>query len=164
MNRRSFIERSAPGGRGRRPGAVGVGKFAGACGRVREAAGQERLNAPATRGSYYKAEVPDTLDLSVHAAYDGGYLITRPLVFTGRRLSLNYSTSAAGSVRVEPLNSFGRPVGGFSAAESQEIFGDELERTATWSGKSDAGALAGQPVRLRFLLRDADLYSFRFAE
>ena len=167
---------------------------------VREAAGQEPLNAPTTRGSYYKAEVPDTLDLgerarlglsyfsriieesldremylsaatirpddfvSVHAAYDGGDLITRPLVFTGRRLSLNYSTSASGSVRVELLNSFGRPVAGFSAAESQEIFGDELERTATWSGRNDVGALAGQPVRLRFLLRDADVYSFRFTE
>ena len=102
--------------------------------------------------------------VSVHAGYDGGDLITRPLVFTGRRLSLNYSTSASGSVRVELLNSFGRPVAGFGAAESQEIFGDELERTVTWAGKSDAGALAGQPVRLRFLLRDADLYSFRFTE
>ena len=67
-------------------------------------------------------------------------------------------------MRVELLNSFGRPVAGFGAAESQEIFGDELERTVTWSGRSDMGALAGQPVRLRFLLRDADVYSFRFTE
>ena len=34
---------------------------------VREAAGQEPLNAPTTRGSYYKAEVPDTLDLAERA-------------------------------------------------------------------------------------------------
>ena len=53
---------------------------------------------------------------------------------------------------------------GFSLADCQDVFGDELERTVTWKGGSDVGKLAGQPVRVRFALRDADLFSFRFAE
>jgi hypothetical protein len=34
----------------------------------------------------------------------------------------------------------------------------------TWQGKSDTSLLAGRPVRLRILLRDAELYSFQFRE
>ena len=40
---------------------------------------------------------------------------------------------------------------------------DEIERAVTWRGNSDVGALAGRPVRLRFVMKDADLYSIRFA-
>lgn len=46
--------------------------------------------------------------------------------------------------------------------ECVEIFGDEIERTAAWTG-GDLSALAGKPVRLRFELKEADLYSIRFA-
>ena len=31
-----------------------------------------------------------------------------------------------------------------------------------WREGADLGALAGRPVRLRFVLREADLYAFRF--
>jgi hypothetical protein len=89
-------------------------------------------------------------------------LLTAPLVFAGKRLALNYSTSATGSVRVELLDSIGRPIPGYSAGESVEIFGDELDRIVMWRARTDVSALAGQTVRLRFHLRDADLYAFRF--
>ena len=36
--------------------------------------------------------------VSAHAPLAGGELVTRPLVFRGRRMVVNYSTSAAGSV------------------------------------------------------------------
>ena len=101
--------------------------------------------------------------VSIHAKDQGGEWITRPLKFKGRQLRLNYSTSATGSVRVEILNPFGRPVAGRAFSDSTEIFGDELDRVVTWCGNGDVGALAGEPVRLRFVMRDADLFSFRFA-
>ena len=41
---------------------------------------------------------------------------------------------------------------------------DSLDRVITWQGKSDTSLLAGRPVRLRILLRDAELYSFQFRE
>ena len=40
--------------------------------------------------------------------------------------------------------------------------GDEIERVVHWQSGSDVRKLAGLPVRLRFIMRDADLYSLRF--
>ena len=56
----------------------------------------------------------------------------------------------------------GAPLEGFSLADCDEIFGDEIERVVTWGGAAGVGALAGRPVRLRFALRDADLCSIQF--
>ena len=39
--------------------------------------------------------------VSIQASYRGGELITKPLVFAGENLILNYTTSAAGSIRLE---------------------------------------------------------------
>jgi len=100
--------------------------------------------------------------VSVQAPLAGGEMLTRPLTFTGSRLMLNYSTSAAGSVQVEIQDAKGQPVPGFSLAESEALYGDSLAQAALWKGNPDLATLAGQPVRLRFVLSDADLYSLRF--
>ena len=42
--------------------------------------------------------------------------------------------------------------------------GDDLERTITWAVGADVSALRGTPVRLRWFLKDADLYAFQFPE
>lgn len=99
---------------------------------------------------------------SVNAPYEGGEMHTRPLVFDGRELVLNYATSAAGGVRVELQDPDGQPLPGFALEDSDEIVGDEFERIVTWKGSGDVSALAGQPVRIRFALKDADLYALRF--
>ena len=99
---------------------------------------------------------------SVRAPYQGGEMLTRPLIFSGDRLVINYSTSAAGSLRVEVQNMEGQPFPGFSLSECREIIGDEIERAVTWEGRQDLGQLSGKPVRLRFVMKDADLYSMRF--
>ena len=83
-------------------------------------------------------------------------------MFAGSELEINYSTSAVGSVRVEVQDAEGRPHPGLSLDDSADIFGDEIEGTARWNGEASLAALAGKPVRLRFALRDADLYAFRF--
>lgn len=102
--------------------------------------------------------------VSVSAPFAGGELVTKPLTFTGNRLTLNFSTSAAGSIRVELQNPDGKPIPGFSLADCPEIFGDELDRPVAWKGEGNLGDLAGQPVRIRFAMRDADLFSFKFGE
>jgi len=99
---------------------------------------------------------------SVNAPYRGGELLTRPLTFAGRQLVINFATSAAGSVRVELQAADGKPLPGFTLAEAREEIGDEIERVVRWSGNPDLSRLAGQPVRLRFVMKDADLYSLRF--
>jgi len=100
--------------------------------------------------------------VSVHAGAESGEMITKPLVFKGRDLIINYSTSAAGAVLVEVQDERGVPIEGFGLADCQEIYGDEIEYPVAWKSATSLEKLAGKPVRLRFLLKDADLYSLRF--
>ena len=101
---------------------------------------------------------------SVNAPYRGGEFRTKALTFTGHRLVLNFSTGAAGGVRVEIQDSEGRPIHGRSLADADEVIGDDIERVVTWKKDSDVGKLAGQAIKLRFVMKDADIYSLRFAE
>jgi len=89
-------------------------------------------------------------------------MVTKPLTFNGDKLVINYSTSSIGHVKVELQDAGGRPLPGFTLAESDEIVGDEIRRTVTWKGSEDVSSLAGRPVRLRFAMKDADLYSIQF--
>ena len=100
---------------------------------------------------------------SAHADYAGGELVTRPLVFSGDRLTLNFATSAAGGIRVEIQDAEGRPIPGCTLADGVEAIGNELERVVRWKARHDVSSLAGRPVRLRLVMKDADLYAFRFA-
>ena len=99
---------------------------------------------------------------SVRAPYAGGEMTTKLLKFTGKELEINYSTAAAGSLKVEIQDEQGRPVPGFSLADAVQIVGDEIERVVTWKQGRDVVGLAGKPVRLRFVMKDAELYSLRF--
>jgi len=102
--------------------------------------------------------------VSLNAPMTGGEMVTKPLTFEGKELVLNFATSAAGSVRVEIQDEAGAPIDGFGLDECPEIFGDEIERVVTWKAGSAVGALTGRTVRLRWVLRDADVYSFRFRD
>jgi hypothetical protein len=99
---------------------------------------------------------------SLSAGYSGGNLVTKPFVFEGNSLEINYSTSAAGEVRVALLDEGGREIPGFSLQESQELIGNEITRTVYWNGSTDVSSLSGKPVSMKITLRDADVYSFRF--
>lgn len=100
--------------------------------------------------------------VSVQAPMSGGELVTKPVRFTGRQLRLNFSTSAAGSVRVELQDEAGRPLPGFSLEDCPPLFGDSVERPVSWRSGTDVGALAGQAIRLRIVLQDADVYAYQF--
>ena len=99
--------------------------------------------------------------VSVHAPMSGGELVSQPFTFAGKRLSLNFSSSAAGGLRVELQTPDGKPIPGFSLDESAEIFGDSLDRTVTWKSPRSVGELAGQPVRMRMDKRDRGVHIYR---
>lgn len=99
---------------------------------------------------------------SVRAPYGGGEFLTRPLRFSGNELVLNYATSAAGGIRVEVQDEKGEPIPGRTLADCPEIIGDEIERVVRWKDGPALGRLQGTVVRLRFVMRGADLYSIRF--
>ncbi|MBS0206592.1 MAG: hypothetical protein JSS49_27255 [Planctomycetes bacterium] len=100
--------------------------------------------------------------VSINAPLSGGEFVTPPLTFTGDKLTLNFATSAAGDIRVELQDLARQPYPGFSLEDCPPLFGDTLNRPVTWKSGGNLSHLIGQPVRLRFVLRDADLYALRF--
>jgi hypothetical protein len=100
--------------------------------------------------------------VSVRANYQGGYLLTKPIRFSGAQLRINFSTSAGGCVKVELQTAQGKPIPGFALSDCPELIGDRLDHPVQWTSGKKVAELAGQPVRLLFYLRDADLFSFRF--
>lgn len=100
--------------------------------------------------------------VSVNAPWAGGEMVTKPIVFSGRMLEINYRTSAAGFVRVEIQTAEGEPIPGYALDDCPEIIGDEIERIVTWKQGPDVSRLAGQLVRLRFVMKDADLFALQF--
>nr|WRX36719.1 hypothetical protein [uncultured bacterium] len=100
--------------------------------------------------------------VSVSGSYAGGEMTTKPLRFSGNRLKINFASSAVGGLRVELQTPDGQPIKGFALADCPEVIGDRIEQIVRWASGPDVGELAGQPVQLRFVLKDADLYSLQF--
>ena len=101
--------------------------------------------------------------VSVYAPLSGGELTTKKLIFKGSELLLNLSSSAAGDITVEILDENGKPLDGYAKDDCNPVFGDSPEKKVYWKKGSDLPELKGRPVQLRFFIRDADLYSFRFS-
>jgi len=102
--------------------------------------------------------------VSITAPMKGGEFLSRELKFDGSKLTINFATSAAGSVRVEIQDADGKPFEGFTLADCPEHFGDSPNRAVSWNNNPDVTSLAGKPARLRFVLKDADLYALQFVE
>ncbi|BDC52755.1 hypothetical protein F183_A50700 [Bryobacterales bacterium F-183] len=94
---------------------------------------------------------------SIHAGYAGGEAITKPLQIAGNKLELNFATSAAGSVRIELQDVAGKPLPGYELSNAPELIGDEIAREYRWKSAQPID----QPVRIRFVLKDADIFAFR---
>ncbi|MFM8215637.1 MAG: DUF1549 domain-containing protein, partial [Pirellula sp.] len=99
---------------------------------------------------------------SLHADADVGRMTTKVFTMAGDRLVINASTSAAGSIRVELVDSKGEALDGFRMDECQPFVGDAIGATIQWKSNPDMRKLKGQPIRARFELQDADLYAIEF--
>lgn len=99
--------------------------------------------------------------VSAHADYSGGELITKPFRFKGDSLEINFSTSAAGSIRLELQDECGNALPGFELENCPEMIGDEISRIVRWGGGANLAAI-DQPVKVRFQIKDGDVFSFRF--
>lgn len=97
---------------------------------------------------------------SISAPYSGGYFTTKPFIFTGSELEINYSTSAAGELKFEMQDENGIPIPGFTMEEARPVIGNEISRTVIWNG--ELNKLASKTVRLHIYMKDADLYSIKF--
>ena len=99
---------------------------------------------------------------SINAPYKGGEALTKYFTFSGEQFEINYSTSAAGELRFEIQDESGKPISGFSLEDSPTIIGNEIARIVQWKSGKNLKELIGKPVRMRIVMKDADLYSIRF--
>ncbi|MBI1310179.1 hypothetical protein GC176_02645 [bacterium] len=116
---------------------------------------------PDSRLRYFTYRVDGFVSVSAEA--NGGELLSKPLTFSGKSLTLNYAVQKGGSVCVELQTVDGKPISGFSLDECKPLTGDEISQTVIWQSGADVSSLAGKPVRLRFSLQSADVYSLQFA-
>jgi hypothetical protein len=64
---------------------------------------------------------------------------------------------------VAVLDADGKPLPGFALEDCDIIHtANDINRVVTWQGRADLGALAGRAVRLRFVMRNTDLFAFQF--
>lgn len=99
--------------------------------------------------------------VSLDAGHFGGVVETVPLQFSDEGMEVNVDADA-GSLEVEVLSAAGEPLTGFTREDCQTIHTDGVRQTVRWTG--NARLPIGQPLRLRFHLQDAKLYSFRSRE
>lgn len=96
---------------------------------------------------------------SMDAKEREGTLTTRPVKFGGRNLFVNLA-AAGGELRVEVLDPHDKVVAPFSRENCVAVQADRTLHRVAWKGAEDLSALAGQPVKFRFLLKKGSLYSF----
>lgn len=92
--------------------------------------------------------------VSYHAPYKPCKIVTKPFVFEGNNLSINFATSAVGYLKF-------KLIGEDLTLGSVEIFGDSLDRKVVFEN-GNISSLAGKPVKMEITMSDADIYSFRF--
>jgi len=101
--------------------------------------------------------------VSLRAGEKGGEMLSKPLTFAGSELVLNYEAREGGSVRIELQDAEnGDPIAGFALEESVALDGDSVEATVAWEGGPDLEAWNGRPIRVRLVMKDADVYAMRF--
>ncbi|MBR5553806.1 MAG: hypothetical protein IKV98_08165 [Clostridia bacterium] len=94
---------------------------------------------------------------SWNAKKSGGSVLTKPFKFDGNKLSVNFKTSAFGSLHIKICDENGKAIEGY---DSRNLFGDSVDRPVDF--EKDLSALSGKTVRLEIFLSDCDLYSFIF--
>ncbi|MBI3863774.1 MAG: hypothetical protein HY290_17945 [Planctomycetia bacterium] len=97
--------------------------------------------------------------VSVNAGDETASLTTKPIVFFGDTLVVN-ANAAGGALSVEALDVEGKPIDGFTAPDCQTISTDSVRHVVTWKNDADCHLLQARPIRLRFHLKNAKLYSF----
>jgi hypothetical protein len=96
---------------------------------------------------------------SMDAPAAGGILTTRKLRFSGAHLFANVDASR-GELKAEVLDAAGRPIPPFTLENSLAVKANSTRQLLQWRGATDLAKLAGKELRVRFHLRDGQLYSF----
>ena len=102
---------------------------------------------------------------SIRAHWREGVLTTRSFKWPGGKLVINCKTMGVPNeswLRIALLDENGRDIPDYSREQSDPIEGDQIAATPTWSNKpQNMDPFNGKKIRLRFFMRQADLYSFK---
>lgn len=100
--------------------------------------------------------------VSIKAGKDEGSLTTEPLSFDGKYLFVNADVNGKKSqLAVEILDASGNPIEGYTKKECNSLRNiDSTKSMITWKNHEDLSGFADRPIKIRFYLKDGDLYSF----
>ena len=94
-----------------------------------------------------------------------GTVTTKPLLFDSGRLRINAKmvppeVHRDSFIKAELLDDRGRPVGGYGLNSCNPFRGDSTDTCLSWNGRTTIPSGRGKGLRLRFVLKNAKLYSF----
>ena len=98
--------------------------------------------------------------VSLSATGSPGTVTTKTFLVPGGSLFVN--ADVRGELRAELLDSEGRILAGYSAEDCVPIRTDGIRHMIRWDRAIQLDSLQGRAVRLRFHIRDSDLYAFWF--
>jgi hypothetical protein len=96
--------------------------------------------------------------VSLDAGDDEAVVETTLIADRSGALEVNADASG-GELRVEVLDARGTPLSGYAADQSTQINGDSVRHLVSWGG--NAMLPGDQPYKLRFILQNASLFSYR---
>ncbi len=97
---------------------------------------------------------------SMQAGASEGSLITRREPFREPAVTLNARTAPGGYVTAEILDRRGRVLPGFSRQDCASFSGDAVAHVLKWKSAQFGPAQKASDYKLRFWLKDADLFSY----
>ena len=80
-------------------------------------------------------------------------------MFVGDALEINADASG-GSIHVEALDPEGNVIEGFAKADCAAITTDGVHTIVKWNGSTDCHLIQATPIKLRFYMKKAKMYSF----
>jgi hypothetical protein len=95
--------------------------------------------------------------VSLEAGDKTGTLLTKPFQLPSGQLRVNAKAKSQGRITLALCDKSGKPIKEFS--ESKPVTGDVIEGTIRWS-REIPESLRGETVRLRFAIRNANLFSY----
>jgi len=110
---------------------------------------------------------------SIDAGESEGYFFTKDIEVTGSKMFINANVKEGGyiQVAVHEIQRYDKPpkarpaekaIDGFDIESSVAIAGDSLSHKINWNNRELSNML-GKVIYLQFKMKNAELYSFRFA-
>lgn len=99
---------------------------------------------------------------SMRAGREEGWLLTRRERMPAPSVRINAAVDAGGEISAELVDLNGTPVPGFTRRECVPFRGDSVAHTLTWTTSELPEPRRAEPRKIRFYLRNANLFSYFF--